>query len=291
MLHSMTGYGKAERNILGKRIAIEIKSLNSKQGDIFTRIPANYKEKELVIRKMITSKLQRGKIECNIFVENFSADNNYTINRELAMKYFNELKPLAEATGNPQFSDFLPILVKLPDVLVNENSSMDPEEWKAAEDGVGECLQQVADYRRDEGKELEQDFLLHIGNIEQLLEKIPAHEQERIHKLKEKLTRDITEMLSDGQYDKNRLEQEMIYYIEKLDITEEKVRLKNHCDYFRKTLNQPESYGKKLNFIGQEIGREINTIGSKANDTNIQHIVVMMKDELEKMKEQLFNIL
>lgn len=291
MLHSMTGYGKAERNVSGKRIAIEVKSLNSKQGDIFTRLPTNYKEKELDIRKMITAALQRGKIECTIYVENFSAEGNYTVNRALAMKYFEELKPLAEATGNPKFSDFLPILVKMPDVLVTENSSLDPEEWSAVEEGLGECLKKVNDYRRDEGKELEQDFILHIENIEVLLKKIPGFEEERLRKLKEKLTKDISDMLNDSQYDKNRLEQEIIYYIEKLDITEEKVRLKSHCDYFRKTVNQPESYGKKLNFIGQEIGREINTIGSKANDTNIQHIVVMMKDELEKIKEQLSNIL
>ncbi|MGM0565117.1 MAG: YicC/YloC family endoribonuclease [Bacteroidota bacterium] len=291
MLHSMTGYGKAERNISGKRIAIEVKTLNSKQGDIFTRIPPNYKEKELTIRKMLTAQLQRGKIECNIYVENFSGQGNYSINQALAMNYYEELKSLASATGNPEYTDFLPLIVKMPDVLVNETNKLAQEEWEAVEDGLLECLSQVSEYRREEGEVLEKDFLNRIQKIEKLLESIPQHEEKRIKKLKEKLNHDITEMLNDSQFDKNRLEQEMIYYIEKFDITEEKVRLKNHCAYFRETLNQPESLGKKLNFIGQEIGREINTIGSKANDTDIQHIVVMMKDELEKIKEQVLNIL
>ena len=291
MLNSMTGYGKAERNISGKRIAIEVKTLNSKQGDVFTRLPPNYKEKELTIRKMLTAQLQRGKIECNIFVENFNGQGNYSINQALAMNYYEELKSLAKATGNPEYSDFLPLIVKMPDVLVNESNKLDQEEWKAVEDGLQECLSLVSDYRREEGKVLEKDFLNRIQNIESLLESIPQHEEKRIKKLKEKLNHDISEMLNDNQFDKNRLEQEMIYYIEKFDITEEKVRLKNHCAYFKETLEQPESLGKKLNFIGQEIGREINTIGSKANDTDIQHIVVMMKDELEKIKEQILNIL
>lgn len=287
----MTGYGKAERNFSGKRIAIEVKSLNSKQGDIFTRIPPYYKEKELEIRKQITQQLQRGKIEFNIYVENFSANSNYSINKELAMKYFHELKPIAEATGNPNFKDFLPVLVKMPDVLVNENTTLDKEEWLTVSDGIEECLNQVSDYRRSEGKELEKDFMLRVDNIEKLLSEIPPFEEVRIEKMKEKLRKDLNENLSDSQFDKNRFEQELIYYLEKFDITEEKVRLNNHCEYFRQTLNAPESSGKKLNFISQEIGREINTIGSKANHTEIQHLVVAMKDELEKIKEQLSNIL
>ncbi len=291
MLHSMTGYGKAERNISGKQIAIEVKTLNSKQGDVFTRLPSNYKEKELIIRKMLTAQLQRGKIECNIFVENFSGEGNYSINQALAMKYYEELKSLAKATGNNKDTDLLPLLIKMPDVLINETNKLDPEEWEAVEDGLLECLNQVTEYRREEGKVLETDFLNRIQNIETLLESIPKYEQARVNKLKEKLQHDIAEMLNNNQFDKNRLEQEMIYYIEKFDITEEKVRLKNHCAYFKETLEKPESLGKKLNFIGQEIGREINTIGSKANDTEIQHIVVMMKDELEKIKEQVLNIL
>lgn len=291
MLQSMTGYGKAERNFSGKRIAIEVKTLNSKQGDIFTRIPPYYKEKELEIRKQITHHLQRGKIEFNIYVENFSADSNYSINTELAMKYFHELKPLTEATGNPEFKDYLPVLVKMPDVLVSENTTLDEKEWNTVKDGINECLKQVVDYRLSEGEELQKDFSLRVDNIENLLNKIPPFEDERIEKMKEKLRKDLNDNYSDNQYDKNRFEQELIYYLEKFDITEEKVRLKNHCDYFRKTLDSKESQGKKLNFISQEIGREINTIGSKANHTEIQHLVVAMKDELEKIKEQLSNIL
>lgn len=291
MLYSMTGYGKAERNITGKRIAIEVKTLNSKQGDVYTRLPPNYKEKELTIRKMLIAQLQRGKIECNIYVENFSGEGNYSINQALAMKYFEELKLLARATGKDKDTDFLPLLIKMPDVLTNETNELASEEWDAVEDGLLECLNQVSQYRREEGAILEKDFLSHIQNIENLLETIPRYEEGRVSKLKEKLQHDIALILNDNQFDKNRLEQEMIYFIEKFDITEEKVRLKNHCAYFRETLQKPESLGKKLNFIGQEIGREINTIGSKANDTDIQHIVVMMKDELEKIKEQILNIL
>lgn len=291
MLQSMTGYGKAEENFAGKRIAIEVKSLNSKQGDIFTRIPAYYKEKELEIRKISTSYLQRGKIEVSIFVENFSAESNYSINKELAMKYFQELKPLADAIGNTDFKEYLPVLVKMPDVLVNQNKALDPQEWAAVHEGLKKCLEKVVEYRKSEGEELQKDFVKRVRNIEGSLEKVTEFEENRIEKMKDKLRKEIKENLDDNLYDKNRFEQELIYYLEKFDITEEKVRLKNHCEYFIKTLDEKESYGKKLNFISQEIGREINTIGSKANDTDIQHLVVVMKDELEKIKEQLSNIL
>lgn len=291
MLHSMTGYGKAEKNYSGKRISIEIKSLNSKQGDIFTRMPTYYKEKDLDIRKLISEQLQRGKIELNINVENFSDESNHSLNKALAKKYYEELKALAWDIEEKSFNDYLPLLVKMPDVMVNAIPTLEKKEWSALREGVLECCQKVNEFRIAEGAELEKDFLLRISNIETLLEKIPPHEQERMDKITNKIKKDLNDMLADNQYDKNRFEQELIYYLEKLDITEEKVRLKNHCDYFRKTLNLNTSSGKKLNFIGQEIGREINTIGSKANHTDIQHIVVMMKDELEKIKEQLSNIL
>ena len=291
MLHSMTGYGKAEKEHEGKRITIEMKSLNSKQMDVNTRIPPYYKEKELEMRRKINSSLQRGKIELNVFVENFSADTNYSINKELAKKYFNELKALSREINEEHYSEYLPLLVKMPDVMVNEKTSLDAQEWKVLAEGLDECIGNIQEYRKAEGKELEEDFLQRINAIEQYLSDIKPYEEGRIDSVRQKLKKEVTDLLNDNQYDKNRFEQEVIYYLEKLDITEEKVRLKNHCDYFRTSLKEKSSNGKKLNFISQEIGREINTIGSKANDTDIQRIVVLMKDELEKIKEQLSNIL
>ncbi|MCF8230921.1 MAG: YicC family protein [Bacteroidales bacterium] len=291
MLKSMTGYGKAEKEYQGKRITVELKSLNSKQMDINTRIPPYYKEKELDMRRSINNTLQRGKIELNIFVENFSADTNYSINKELAKKYFRELKTLSSELHEEADHDYLSLLIKMPDVLVNEKSTVDEEEWQILNEGIDECLKNIEEYRAAEGKELEADFHQRIDKIEEYLGNIASFEENRIDNIREKLQKDITELLNDAQYDKNRFEQEVIYYLEKFDITEEKVRLRNHCDYFRSSLEENQSNGKKLNFISQEMGREINTIGSKANDTDIQRIVVLMKDELEKIKEQLANIL
>mgnify|MGYP006281654619 CR=1 FL=1 len=291
MLYSMTGYGKAEREYQGKRITIEIRSLNSKQMDIATRIPPYYKEYELEMRRQINNLLQRGKIELSVFVENFSAENSYSINKNLAKKYFQELKELSHEINEADYNEYLPVLMRMPDVLVNERTTVDEEEWRMLHEGIGECIEDINKYRASEGQELEQDFHKRIHLIEKYLGQIQPYEKERIEKVRERLQKEITELLNDNQYDKNRFEQEVIYYLEKYDITEEKVRLKNHCEYFRATLNEDESNGKKLNFIAQEIGREINTIGSKANDQDIQRIVVLMKDELEKIKEQLSNIL
>jgi len=291
MLHSMTGYGKAEREHEGKRITIEMKSLNSKQMDVNTRMPPYYKEKELEMRRKINTALQRGKIELNIFVENYSADNSYSINKELAKKYYEELKDLSIEINEADYSEYLPVLIKMPDVLVNEKTSIDEDEWLVLSQGLDDCIANIVEYRESEGRELEEDFLTRISQIENYLSDIEPYEKNRIENVREKLKKEVTELLNDNQYDKNRFEQEVIYYLEKLDITEEKVRLKNHCDYFKTSLREKASNGKKLNFITQEIGREINTIGSKANDTDIQRIVVLMKDELEKIKEQLSNIL
>lgn len=291
MLKSMTGYGKAEKEYQGKKITIELKSLNSKQMDINTRIPPYYKEKELDMRRTINNTLERGKIELNIFVENFSADTNYSINREVAKKYFRELKALSSELHEEDNHDYLSLLIKMPDVLVNEKTTVDEEEWRILNEGIDECLKDIDEYRRSEGKELEADFHQRIDKIEEYLDSIVPFEEGRKENTREKLQKDITELLNDNQYDKNRFEQEVIYYLEKFDITEEKVRLKNHCNYFRNSLKENQSNGKKLNFISQEIGREINTIGSKANDKDIQQIVVLMKEELEKIKEQIANIL
>ncbi|MCF8308440.1 MAG: YicC family protein [Bacteroidales bacterium] len=291
MLKSMTGYGKAEKEYQGKKITIELKSLNSKQMDINTRIPPYYKEKELDMRRTINNILERGKIELNIYVENFSADTNYSINREVAKKYFRELKALSSELHEEDNPDYLSLLIKMPDVLVNEKTTVDEEEWRILNEGIDECLKDIDEYRKSEGKELETDFHQRIDKIEEYLDSIAPFEEGRKENIREKLQKDITELLNDNQYDKNRFEQEVIYYLEKFDITEEKVRLKNHCNYFRNSLKENHSNGKKLNFISQEIGREINTIGSKANEKDIQQIVVLMKEELEKIKEQIANIL
>jgi len=218
-------------------------------------------------------------------------NTNHTINIELAKQYFNELKSLSAEINNDSFSDYLPIIIKMPEVLVTEREDLDEEEWETISEAITECINNVIKYRNDEGKSLEKDFIERIALIEKYLHDLEPFEQIRIETVREKLRKDLNELLDDTQYDKNRFEQEAIYYLEKYDITEEKIRLATHCKYFLENINNNISSGKKLNFISQEIGREINTIGSKANNADIQHIVVLMKDELEKIKEQLSNIL
>ncbi|MEA3504478.1 MAG: YicC/YloC family endoribonuclease [Bacteroidota bacterium] len=290
MLQSMTGYGKAEKEYNGKKITVELKTLNSKQIDINTRMSGAFRSKDLEIRKYLSKRLHRGKLDFSIYVENFGSKSNYTINKELAKQYYNELKSLSSDINTESFTDYLPIIIKMPDVLINEREDLQDEEWDTVFSTITECVDSVLQYRIDEGKTLEQDFITRINLIEEYLGKIEPFEQLRIETVRTKLKKDLNDLLDDTQYDKNRFEQEAIYYLEKYDITEEKVRLKNHCQYFRDNLNNKLSSGKKLNFISQEVGREINTIGSKANNTDIQHIVVLMKDELEKIKEQLSNI-
>ena len=290
MIKSMTGFGKAECDLADKKIIVEIKTLNSKLADISLRIPEIYKEKEIEIRYLLASKIQRGKIDFNIFIENCNYVN-YTLNKTLAKKYYNELKLLSFELEEHNFSDFLPILIKMPEVLIPEKKQFDEEEWKHVILTIERAIKQLDVFRIYEGKLLEDDFKQRILLIVQLLEKIEPYEIQRIDKLKEQIKKDLDKWFKNEKVDKNRFEQELIYYIGKMDFTEEKVRLKKHCDYFIETMDEPFSNGKKLGFISQEIGREINTLGSKANDANIQKIIVQMKDELEKIKEQLFNIL
>lgn len=289
MIHSMTGFGRATLILPEKKISVEVKSLNSKQIDINTRIPSFYKEKELEVRSYLSSSLRRGKIELSIFIENTDANSQHIINKELVKKY---IKTLQEIGDEPlPEKDLLNIAMRLPDAMKIEREEIDEGEWQAVMGVVKESVGALIDYRKDEGLSLEKDLKEQITTIINLYDKVPQYEQERIDTIKERISTKLQEVLESVDFDQNRLEQEMIYFIEKLDVSEEKVRLKNHCEYFIETMKLNESNGKKLGFISQELGREINTMGSKANHTDIQKIVVQMKDALEKIKEQVLNVL
>jgi len=290
MMLSMTGFGKTNCTSNNKKISIEIRSLNSKQADIITKIPGIYKEVELNLRNELINKLERGKIECGIWVDNHNADRHTVINDTVVIDYYNQLAAISEELGISQDS-LLKTAMRLPDVLRIERPEFNQEEWELIFSSVREAIDLVIEYRRKEGLTLEKDIIQRINNISFLLDKIPEYESGRIIDIKEKILSHQKEHFKNISLDKNRFEQEMIYYLEKFDITEEKVRLKHHCDFFRESSKESKSVGKKLTFITQEIGREINTIGSKANNINIQKIVVEMKDELEKIKEQVLNIL
>jgi uncharacterized protein (TIGR00255 family) len=291
MIKSMTGYGKHVAHSETRKVTVEIRTLNSKQLDINLRLPHSLKEKEIEIRKTIASNLQRGKIDVFIVLEQNNAESASVIDIEVAKHYYSELKLLADSVNQTDFTDYLSIILKMPEVLVQKESEMNEEELSLVLEGVANATNAVNEFRIDEGKVLEKDIALRIRNILKLLTEVESFEKPRIANIKERIAGNINKFIQDPETDKNRLEQEMIYYIEKLDITEEKIRLLNNCNYFLENLDNDESSGKKLAFITQEIGREINTLGSKANDSNLQRIVVLMKDELEKIKEQLFNIL
>ena len=288
----MTGFGKQDVETPKKNVTVEIRTLNSKQLDIYLKIPQAYREKELAIRKLIGRILQRGKIEISVNVNQKGSNLQPIINVNVVQHYYNELNQLASTLKQKTtLSDLLPVLVKLPDVLSSQEEEINPEEWEQLINGIEQAAKDVDEFRNQEGKTLAVDLRQRIQIIVDLLPQVEPFEKERTLRIKERITASLDSFLQEIQSDKNRLEQEMIYYIQKLDITEEKIRLKKHCDYFLETLDSGSSVGKKLGFIAQEIGREINTLGSKANDVNIQKIVVLMKDELEKIKEQLFNIL
>jgi uncharacterized protein (TIGR00255 family) len=269
-----------------KKITIEIKSLNSKNLDINARMPSFYKEKELPMRKQVASSLLRGKIDLSLFVEMNGEETSAMINEGIISKYITQLQGISKE-GNT--IDYLQIAMRLPDALKTEREEIDVEEWQAIQAGVTSALKRINTFRADEGLVLENDFKLRIKNIDTLLDAVIAIDPERMDLVKERLRNAVEEL---GQtVDENRFEQELIYYLEKYDITEERIRLKNHLDYFSKALSSTDSNGKKLGFITQEIGREINTIGSKANFASMQQLVVQMKDELEKIKEQALNVL
>jgi len=287
----MTGYGKAVVAYKGKKINVEIKSLNSKQLDLTTRIAPLYREKEMEIRQMIAERVIRGKVEMSVWIEKDAASEAVPVNTALMESYFQQLKGFAESHGISTNLDWMQTLTRMPDVLTKtEVEVLEEEEWKVARAGVEEALQHLVDFRTQEGAALEKKFGEKIDNIEQLLASIEPFEKSRVEKIRSRIV-DGLKQIPEAEYDKNRLEQELIYYIEKLDISEEKQRLTNHLKYFRETMADQPGQGKKLGFIAQEMGREINTTGSKSNQAEMQNIVVKMKDELEQIKEQVLNAL
>jgi len=279
----MTGYGKSILQLPSKKITIELKSLNSKNLDLNTRIPSKYREKEIQIRRQLAKELVRGKIDISLFAEITAEELTTQINKEIVQQYLTQLKEISDE------SDLLSVAMRLPDVLKIEREELDEYEWKDIEIAIGEGIMQLKKFRSDEGMVLKADFIFRIETIKNDLKTVMDLDDERLVAVRERLLKAISEL--EITADENRFEQEMIYYLEKLDITEEKVRLNNHLDYFLKELDSDVSNGKKLGFISQEIGREINTIGSKANFAPMQKLVVQMKDELEKIKEQLLNVL
>lgn len=281
----MTGYGKTVLQLASKKITIELKSLNSKNLDLNVRIPSYYREKELDIRKKLAAVLDRGKIDFSIYIEENAGEGSAKINEAVIKEYINQLKKVVDGDE----TELLKMAIRLPDALKTEREELDENEWNEIVNGIDEAVEKINIYRSDEGTVLWDDFVLRISNIERLLDEVIEIDPERMILVKEKLMKGVAEL--EAKVDENRFEQELIYYIEKLDITEEKVRLKNHLDYFKKELNTTVSNGKKLAFITQEIGREINTIGSKSNYAAMQKLVVQMKDELEKIKEQSLNVL
>ncbi|MCH4822326.1 YicC family protein [Gramella lutea] len=285
MIQSMTGFGKSITQIPNKKITVELKSLNSKNFDLNARIPSQYREKELDLRNIISNSLGRGKVDLSIYVEYTGEQTSTNVNTEVVKNYMNQLRDIVNASE----VELLKMAVKMPDSLKTERDEIDEEEFKAIEGAVKDALTEINGFRNDEGKALEKDLNLRISNIKSLLEEVIKIDPDRVEAVRERIRKGIEEIKE--QADESRFEQEIVYYIEKFDITEEKVRLDNHLDYFQKTLNTEDSNGRKLAFISQEIGREINTIGSKSNYAPMQQLVVQMKDELEKIKEQILNIL
>jgi len=284
----MTGFGKASENFQSKKITVEIRSLNSKSMDLNTRIPSQYKEIDGEIRKKISKGLGRGKVDLSINIEAIGDSKAISINTELAKKYYTELKSLNDAFGEST-QDYMSLILKMPEVYSHSKEDLTDQEKTAVVQVVQEAIVNINDFRRKEGEDLEREFTERIEEIRALLLEVPKYENERIEIIRERMQKGLEDIKS-GTYDDNRLEQEMIFYIEKLDVAEEKMRLSNHLDYFLDTMNTDQA-GKKLGFIGQEIGREINTLGSKSNHAEMQKLVIGMKDNLEKIKEQVLNTL
>ncbi|WP_225036631.1 YicC/YloC family endoribonuclease [Winogradskyella sp. SM1960] len=285
MIQSMTGYGKSVLQLPTKKISIELKSLNSKNLDLNARMPSMYRAKELDIRKLIAKHLVRGKVDFSLYVEITGEDTSSKINKTVVNEYIKQLKEVVDGDT----TELLKMAIRLPDAVTTERDDIDEEEWTLISNGINEAISNIVIYRKDEGETLNQDFTDRIATLKQLLDDVIAMDPERIDGVRARLEKGIADIKE--KVDENRFEQELVYYIEKFDITEEKVRLDNHLDYFIKTLNSEDSNGKKLGFISQEIGREINTIGSKSNYAPMQKLVVQMKDELEKIKEQMLNVL
>ncbi len=290
MIQSMTGFGKAIAELSDKKVTIEIKSLNSKQLDLNTRIPGIYREKEMEIRSELLQKLERGKIDLSIFQESIGKTTSTLINQPVFENYYLQIKEIADKLQIELPADWFSVLLRLPDAIRTEMAELDENEWLQVQSALREALNGLISFRKQEGKMLQSLFEEKIRNISVLLEDVSPYESERIERIKERIM-EAMQKNEISSFDNNRFEQELIFYIEKLDINEEKSRLKNHLNYFLETLNEGKGQGKKLGFIVQEIGREVNTLGSKSNHAEMQQIVVRMKDELEQIKEQVLNVL
>ncbi len=292
MILSMTGYGKASVTYQDKKITAEIKSLNSKALDLGTRIAPLYREKEMEVRSMIAATVERGKVEFNLWTEKDQATVEAPLNATLLGSYYQQLKQICEEQQIPMAEDPWHILLRMPDVMqrTEVQQELTDEEWQAASQAISQCLEQFVNFRKQEGAALQKKFEEKLSNIANLLTQIEPYEKSRVEKIRQRIVEGLQSIPS-IEYDRNRLEQEMIYYIEKLDINEEKQRLANHLRYFQETMDNGHGQGKKLGFIAQEMGREINTTGSKSNQAEMQNIVVKMKDELEQIKEQVLNVM
>jgi len=289
MIFSMTGYGKAETEFNSKKISVEIKSLNSKQLDINMRIPTVYRDKEMEVRNKLSQTIERGKIDFTILIDYSDKLPINKINRSAVESYCKEIKEIAQAMQISEPDDWFSVLMRLPEIIKTEATELDEEEWKIVMQTIDEALKSFIQFRIQEGNMLEKVFIEKINNISLLSKEIEKYESDRIEKIKSKMQESFHKI--EIVYDENRFGQEMIYYIERLDISEEKARLANHLDYFSKTMSDEKAQGRKLGFIAQEIGREINTLGSKSNNADMQKLVVQMKDELEQIKEQILNVL
>jgi uncharacterized protein (TIGR00255 family) len=286
----MTGFGKVTTELPAKKVTVEIKALNSKQFDLSTRIPSAYKEMEMQMRSQLLTSLERGKVEFSIQIEYIGKEVPTQINQAAIENYYFQIKGVAEKLNIPLPSDWFQVLCRMPEVIKSDLSEVDEDEWKVVLETMGRAIQQLSHFRIQEGEMLRKLFIQKIENISTLIVELEKYENERIEKVKARITENLEKILA-IDYDKNRFEQEMIYYIEKLDVNEEKNRLSNHLAYFVSTMESGQGQGKKLGFIAQEIGREINTLGSKSNHAEMQQIVIRMKDELEQIKEQVLNVL
>jgi uncharacterized protein (TIGR00255 family) len=291
MLLSMTGFGRAVRTVDSKQYTVEIRSLNSKYTDLRLKIPSNFKEKEYELRKLISDHAQRGKVDVTIEIKSMKGDSEYGINAPLFRRYFSELEKLIGDLGVDR-GDLVQTIMRIPNVVTTEEDAIDEEEWGTVRSVVEEAMEQFSAFRRSEGDALENDLRLRIENIKNLHEQVDPFEKGRVDRLRSRLSQNLEEYMGKDNVDENRFEQEVLFYLEKIDITEEKVRLDQHCKFFLEQLDSKKTAvkGRKLSFIGQEIGREINTLGAKAYSSDIQRLVVGMKDELEKIKEQVANI-
>ncbi len=291
MIQSLTGFGKATCEYGNKKIVVEVKSLNSKQLDISTRVSGLYREKDIEIRNELSQQLERGKIDFALYIDNSGKESVTLINQSVVVGYYQQIKQLSENIGIEEPSNWFDVLLRLPDALKTETVDMDENEWIEIRKAMKIAIEQLQSFRIQEGKSLENVFNAKIARIGELLDQVAIYEVERVEKIKSRLEENLQSLSDKIDYDKNRLEQELIFYIEKLDVNEEKVRLRTHLNYFIETMQHEKSPGKKLGFIAQEIGREVNTLGSKSNHSEMQKIVVLMKDELEQIKEQVLNVL